>query len=456
MVKVITYGTYDLFHEGHYRLLQRAKALGDYLIVGVTTESFDEARGKLNVVDSLMTRIENVKKTGFADEVIVEDHVGQKVEDIQKYGIDIFVLGSDWTGKFDYLKDFCEVRYLERTKGISSTMKRASSNKIIRMGLVGTGRIAHRFIPEAKYVSGVEFAGVFNPHIESARKFAEEMDCGFYTDNEEEFYEHVDAVDICTPHQFHYQYAKNALLHGKNVLCEKPITLNKAEAVELFKLAEEKGLILMEAIKTAYTPGFIRLLSMVQSGVIGEIRDVESAFTRILPRWDTRELTDPANGGSFTEFGSYTLLPIIKLLGVDYKSVRFECFKAENGIDLYAKAYFNYGSSMATAKTGAKVKSDGHLLISGTKGYIYVSAPWWKTTEFEICYEDFTQNEKFYTKYLGDGLRYELSDFVSTINGHPKGGFKLTREESIAIADVMEKFLKWRKSTPIKEGVVID
>ena len=91
MVKVITYGTYDLFHEGHYRLLQRAKALGDYLIVGVTTESFDEARGKLNVVDSLMTRIENVKKTGFADEVIVEDHVGQKVEDIQKYGIDIFI-----------------------------------------------------------------------------------------------------------------------------------------------------------------------------------------------------------------------------------------------------------------------------------------------------------------------------------------------------------------------------
>ena len=183
MKKVITYGTFDLFHEGHYRLLKRAKALGDYLIVGVTTESFDEARGKLNVVDSLMTRIENVKKTGFADEVIVEDHVGQKVEDIQKYGIDIFVLGSDWTGKFDYLKDFCEVRYLERTKGISSTMKRASSNKIIRMGLVGTGRIAHRFIPEAKYVSGMEFAGVFNPHIESAKKFAEEMDCGFYTDN---------------------------------------------------------------------------------------------------------------------------------------------------------------------------------------------------------------------------------------------------------------------------------
>ena len=76
MTKVITYGTFDLFHEGHYKLLQRAKALGDYLIVGVTTEHFDEARGKVNVIDPILERIENVRKTGFADEIIVEDHVG--------------------------------------------------------------------------------------------------------------------------------------------------------------------------------------------------------------------------------------------------------------------------------------------------------------------------------------------------------------------------------------------
>lgn len=456
MKKVITYGTFDLFHEGHYRLLKRAKALGDYLIVGVTTESFDQARGKLNVVDSLMTRIENVKKTGFADEVIVEDHVGQKVEDIQKYGIDLFVLGSDWQGKFDYLKDFCEVRYLERTKGISSTMRRIHDHKIIRMGLIGSGRIARRFVPEARYVSGMDLVGVYNPHPESARRFAAEFELEFSTADEEAFYEHVDAVDICTPHELHYAYAKRALEHGKHVLCEKPMTLSRAEAEELFDLAERKGLILMEAIKTAYTPGFIRLLSMLQSGVIGEIRDVESCFTRIFPDDTRRELTNADYGGSFTEYGSYTLLPIIKLLGSDYQDIRFTCFKAANGVDLYTKAYFDYAHSLATAKTGLKVKSDGHLLISGTKGYIFVPAPWWKTTEFEICYEDFTQNEKVFTKYLGDGLRYELSDFVSAINGNPRGGFKLTRNESVAFADVMERFLEWRKQTPIAEGQVID
>ena len=122
MKKVITYGSFDLFHRGHYRLLQRAKALGDYLIVGVTTEHFDEERGKLNLIDPILKRIENVKATGFADEIIVEDHIGQKIEDIQKYQVNIFTVGSDWTGKFDYLKEYCEVIYLPRTEGISSTM----------------------------------------------------------------------------------------------------------------------------------------------------------------------------------------------------------------------------------------------------------------------------------------------------------------------------------------------
>ena len=107
MKKVITYGTFDLFHEGHYRLLQRAKALGDYLIVGVTTENYDQTRGKLNVVDSLMTRIENVKKTGFADEVIIEESIGQKVSDVKKYKVDIFTVGSDWIGHFDYMAEYC-------------------------------------------------------------------------------------------------------------------------------------------------------------------------------------------------------------------------------------------------------------------------------------------------------------------------------------------------------------
>ena len=119
MKKVITYGTFDLLHEGHVNLLRRAKALGDYLIVGVTTDHFDLERGKMNTSDNVMERIEAVKSTGYADQIIIEEYRGQKIDDIQKYGIDIFAIGSDWEGYFDYLKEYCEVVYLPRTEGIS-------------------------------------------------------------------------------------------------------------------------------------------------------------------------------------------------------------------------------------------------------------------------------------------------------------------------------------------------
>ena len=444
MKKVITYGSFDLFHEGHYRLLKRAKELGDYLIVGVTTEQYDASRGKLNVVDSVMDRIENVRKTGFADQIIIEDHVGQKIEDIQKYNVDIFTVGSDWEGYFDYIKEYCDVVYLERTKGISSTMLRAKNFSIIRMGIIGTGRIANRFVPEAKYVSGINVEAVYNPHTESAKAFAEKFLLNHYYDDLELFLHHVDAVYIASPHETHYGYIKAALEHKKHVLCEKPMVLKKEEAEELFALAQEQKCVLMEGIKTAYCPAFLQLLNEVRSGVIGEVKDVEATFTK-LEKATNRELIDEEYGGSFTELASYTLLPIIKLLGANYKDVRFEQITNINGVDIYTKAYLRYPNAMATSKTGLGVKSEGQLIISGTKGYVVVEAPWWKTKSYELRYENPDLNEKHFAKFLGDGLRYELGDFVALLNGYDNRTFKLTREESIAMAELMEKFLELRK-----------
>ncbi len=443
MKKVITYGSFDLFHEGHYRLLQRAKALGDYLIVGVTTEHYDESRGKMNVVDSLMDRIENVRKTGFADEIIIEDHVGQKVEDIMKYGVDIFTVGSDWTGVFDYLKDYCQVVYLERTKDISSTMLRAKKYNIIRLGIIGTGRIASRMIPEVKYVSGINTDAVYNPHIDSARRFAEQFELNKYMDDLEEFYAEIDAVYIASPHQTHYEYIKSAVQHRKHVLCEKPMVLKKEQAKEVFRMAEENRVVLMEAVKTAYCPGFNQLLSIVRSGAIGSVRDVEACFTK-LENPLSRELTDKSYGGSFTELGSYTILPVLKILGKDFKELEFKSHWAANGLDIYTKAYFTYENALATSKNGLGVKSEGQLIISGTRGYIIVEAPWWKTTSFEVRYEDRSQNEKYFSKFLKEGLRYEIGDFVSGINGFGDKHFKLTKGESITMAGIMEKFMETR------------
>lgn len=440
MVKVITYGTFDLFHEGHYRLLQRAKELGDYLIVGVTTEAYDKARGKLNVVDSLVTRIENIKKTGFADEIIIEETQGQKLNDIRKFHVDIFAIGSDWMGVFDYLNDYCKVVYLERTKNISSTMLREQNSPIQRIGIIGTGRIASRFIPEARLVSGISTQGVYNPHTESAERFAQRWEINAYAEIEG-FYDAVDAVYIASPHETHYGYIRDALEHGKHVLCEKPMVLKRSQAEELFAYAKEKGLILFEGIKTAYCPGFHKLLGIACSGTIGSIRNVEACFTK-LEKKDSRELTDVTYGGSFTELGSYVMLPILKIFGKEFDEIHFDTIRDEKGLDIFTKASFRFQAGIATATCGLGVKSDGRLLIAGTKGYVVAEAPWWKTSYFEVHYEDAGRVDKYSEIFLGDGLRYEISDFLSMINGSNSSEFKLTRGESATMAGIMERFME--------------
>ena len=135
MKKVITYGTYDLLHEGHVNLLLKAKALGDYLIVGVTNDNFDRERGKLNVRNNVLERVEAVRALNIADQIILEDYVGQKIDDIQKYDVDIFTVGSDWIGHFDYLNEYCEVVYLPRTEDISSSKIKSDLNKITQANI---------------------------------------------------------------------------------------------------------------------------------------------------------------------------------------------------------------------------------------------------------------------------------------------------------------------------------
>ena len=227
------------------------------------------------------------------------------------------------------------------------------------------------------------------------------------------------------------------------MLCEKPLCLRRAEAEELFALAEAKGLVLMEAIKTAYCPGFLQLCGVARSGFIGEIINVESCFTKLVPH-GSREWTDPRCGGSFTELGSYVLLPIVKLLGTENLRVSFDSILAENGVDLFTKVNVQGSGRMASGRCGIGAKGEGQLTIFGTQGYILCQAPWWKTSYFEIRGEDPNFRKSFSTDYAGDGLRYEIADFLLRIQGHPGRETRLLPAESIWMAGVMEEFLKTR------------
>lgn len=437
MRKIITYGTFDLLHQGHINLLRRAKELGDYLIVGVTSDSFDRGRGKLNVRNNVLERVEAVKATGYADEVIIEDYIGQKIDDIQKYDIDIFAIGSDWEGKFEYLNEFCKVVYLPRTEGISSTMLREENQVIYRMGIIGSGRIANRFVPESKIVSGVEVVAVLNPNADEAENFAQKHNIAPFTDFAS-FISNVDLVYVASPHPSHYEYTKQALMAGKHVLCEIPFMLNKDNATELYGLAEERNLVLMEASKTAFCPAFCHLVTLVKSGVIGDVVDVTASLSKQVQP-PIRELDFKQAGGAMNEHAPLTLMAIIKLLGTEWSDVDFYS-KKWNGVDVYTKGFINYLHATASFTLGIGVKTEGNLIVSGTKGYVYVPAPWWLTDYFEVRYEDQTKNKKYFYSYDGDGLRYEIQEFLSMIVNNRRRYYKLRREESVSIAEIIGKF----------------
>lgn len=440
MKKVITYGTYDLLHEGHLNLLRRAKELGDYLIVGVTSDSFDRGRGKLNVRNNVLERVEAVKATGYADEVIIEDYLGQKIDDIQKYDVDIFAIGSDWIGKFDYLNEYCKVVYLPRTEGISSTMLREQTEEVFRIGIVGSGRIAKRFVPESKFVYSANISAVYDPNKDNAKIFGEKFDIKVFFDNYEDFLKEVDAVYVASPHLTHYEYTKRALYAGKHVLCEIPFMLSAEQARELYDYAESHNLVLLEASKTAFCPSFNHLVTLVKSGVIGDVVDVKASLSKIVSE-PTRELNADEAGGAMNEHAPLNLMAIIRLLGKDINKVDFYS-KVENGVDIYTKVNIEYPHATSSATLGIGVKTEGNLVVSGTKGYVYVPAPWWLTDYFEIRYEDQTKNKKFFYSYDGDGLRYEIQEFMAMIVNNRKSSYKLRRSESITIANIIEKFNK--------------
>lgn len=435
MKKVITYGTYDLLHYGHIRLLERAKALGDYLIVGVTADNFDLARGKINVQQSVMERIDAVRATGLADEIIVEEYEGQKIDDIRRKDVDIFAIGSDWLGKFDYLKEYCEVVYLERTKGVSSSELRAEKREV-RIGLVGESTILNKFERESHFVNGVRISGVCSKDKDD---FSDELQTVPFTQSYDELLDMCDAVYIISQPHDHYDHIRQALEAGKHVLCESPVSIALEDFQELSQLADSKSLILMDGIKTAYSTAYDRLIVLAKSGRIGDIVSVDAVCTSM---FDFERHEDKSRvWNSITAWGPTAMLPIFHLLGTDYTraDISTRLYQPEGDFDIFTKVAFTYPHAVASIKVGVGVKSEGELVISGTKGYLYVPAPWWKTDYFELRYENPADNKRYFYKLDGEGIRYEIVTFIKAIQtGRPSP--YLTKNVSTSIIRTIENF----------------
>lgn len=418
MVKVITYGTYDLLHYGHIRLLERAKALGDYLIVGITSDDYDKTRGKINNQQSLIERIAAVKATGIADEIIVEEYEGQKIDDIRRYDVDIFTVGSDWEGKFDYLNEYCKVVYLPRTEGVSSSEIRAEKRKLI-IGTIGEGSLCKKFIREMQYVNGVEY-----------------KKCGDSLEN-------VDAVYVATHPDNHFSDVKRALEAGKHVICESPIALSLSECQELMNLAHEKNLVLADAIKTAYSTAYSRLLVVAKSGRIGNIVSVDAVCTSLEDGASEVGADLSKKQNSICAWGPAAMLPVFQLLGTEYrsKSIATRILDKNLNYDGFTKIDFVFDKAVASVKVAKAAKAEGELIITGTKGYIYVPAPWWKTDYFEVRFENASVNKRHFYQLDGEGIRYEIVAFAKAVESG-RHNIYISEGTSKAIVGVIEDFNK--------------
>ena len=438
MIIVITYGTYDLLHYGHIRLLERAKALGDYLIVGVTADSFDRTRGKINVQQSLMERIEAVKATGLADEIIVEEYEGQKIDDIKRFDVDIFAIGSDWIGKFDYLNEFCKVVYLERTKGVSSSEIRAERQDL-RIGLVGESSILNKFERECHFVNGISISGIYTLDDKNLDETITNLPC--QANSLDELLEVSDAVYLVSHPQKHYSQIKQALRSGKHVLCESPIALSVAELDELEKIAIDNKLQLMDSIKTAYSTAYNRMILLVKSGRIGDVVSVDATCTSLSELEKIKSnLVEGITWNSMCAWGPTALLPVFQILGTDYKYKQITSLLQDKDFDSFTKVSFIYPNAVASAKIGKGAKSEGELVISGTKGYVYVPAPWWKTDYFEIRYENPADNRRYFYQLEGEGIRYMIVSFLKNIKASTLGYYYVGRQNTRSIVKIVEDF----------------
>lgn len=218
--------------------------------------------------------------------------------------------------------------------------------------------------------------------------------------------------------------------------------LHKAgEWVELQKIAAEQSCVLMDSIKTAYSTAYYRLLLLVKSGQIGKVVSVEATCTSLdyLQKADSDDIKYIWN--SINAWGPTALLPIFQILGTEYlsKTIISHPLNNNSDFDAFTKINFIYPEAVASMIVGQGVKSEGNLIISGTKGYIYVPAPWWKTDYFELRFENPAENKRYFYQLDGEGIRYELVSFVKSIRTK-ENYFYVSKDVSQAIVGVIEDF----------------
>ncbi|SHG34405.1 Gfo/Idh/MocA family protein [Flagellimonas flava] len=318
----------------------------------------------------------------------------------------------------------------------------------IRWGIVGPGNIAHKFTSDLKLVEGAEVTAVASRNRDKAEKFADEFEIGHVFGSYDELFasDSADIVYIATPHVFHKELAIKAMNHGKHVLCEKPMGVNRGEVEEMIKVAKANKVFLMEGLWSRFNPSVVKTMQMVEEGAIGEVSYLHADFAFYgMDRDESSRILDPnLASGSLLDIGIYPIFLAYLILGKPTEISAFSNFH-QNGTELQTSMIFHYNKAQAILYSGLTTASKMEAEVSGSTGEIFIHPRWHEAKGLTSMVNG--EEKVWDMPVLGNGFTYEIEEVQQCLWERKLQSDKWSHQNSLDLVGLMDTI---RQKTGIK------
>tara|TARA_R110000823_G_scaffold118523_1_gene242524 strand:+ start:74 stop:1045 length:972 start_codon:yes stop_codon:yes gene_type:complete len=310
---------------------------------------------------------------------------------------------------------------------------------MIKWGIVGAGNIAHSFSKDLALVIGGELTAVASRDLDKARSFANEYGAPNAFGSYEELFtsDTVDVIYIATPHTTHAELSIAAMKAGKNVLCEKPVGVNKGEVEAMIKVAKENNVFFMEALWTRFNPTIKKVKELVDNGTIGDIGYFHADFAfYALDRDENGRLLNPAlAGGSLLDIGIYPIFLSYLMLGIP-KDIKATANFYKTGVEVQISMIFNYEKAQAILYSGLNSNSEMKAEIAGSKGSIFVHPRWHETSGYTL--EINGDSSVVEVGKVGKGYTYEIEEVHKSLNAGKTESDLWSHQNSRDLIEIMD------------------
>lgn len=310
---------------------------------------------------------------------------------------------------------------------------------MIKWGIVGAGNIAHSFSKDLALVIGGELTAVASRDLDKARSFANEYGAPNAFGSYEELFtsDTVDVIYIATPHTTHAELSIAAMKAGKNVLCEKPVGVNKGEVEAMIKVAKENNVFFMEALWTRFNPTIKKVKELVDNGTIGDIGYLHADFAfYALDRDENGRLLNPAlAGGSLLDIGIYPIFLSYLMLGIP-KDIKATANFYKTGVEVQISMIFNYEKAQAILYSGLNSNSEMKAEIAGSKGSIFVHPRWHETSGYTL--EINGDSSVIEVGKVGKGYTYEIEEVHKCLNAGKTESDLWSHQNSRDLIEIMD------------------